>query len=81
MVKKKMSGKKMKGMEIEMNCCGGGCSCSKDWKSRCGGAYFFGFVGAAIYFVSHSVGFWGGVFGIVKAIFWPAFVVFKILGM
>jgi hypothetical protein len=42
-----------------------------------GGFYFVGFVGAAIYFISHSTGFWDGVLGVLKAIVWPAFLVYE----
>jgi hypothetical protein len=42
-----------------------------------GGFYFVGFVGAAIYFFSHSTGFWDGVLGVLKAIVWPAFLVYE----
>jgi hypothetical protein len=39
--------------------------------------YGLGFIGAAIYFISHAVGFWGGVVGFLKAIVWPAFLVYE----
>ncbi|MCC7574911.1 hypothetical protein KO361_04940 [Candidatus Woesearchaeota archaeon] len=46
----------------------------------CGGAfYFLGFLGAAIYYVSQATGFWAGVLGILKALVWPAFLVFELL--
>jgi hypothetical protein len=41
--------------------------------------YGLGFIGAAIYFISHAVGFWMGVLGILKAIVWPAFLVYEAL--
>lgn len=43
--------------------------------------YFFGFIGAAIYFIQNAAGFWWGVLGFLKAIVWPVFVVYKILGL
>jgi hypothetical protein len=43
------------------------------------GAYFFSVVGAAVYFIQHAVGFWPGVLGIIKALVWPAFMVYKLL--
>jgi hypothetical protein len=49
-----------------------------------GAVYGFGFIGAAIYFISHATGFWMGVLGFLKAIVWPALLVFgafKHLGM
>lgn len=41
--------------------------------------YGLGFIGATIYFVQHATTFWLGAFGILKAIFWPAIVVYKLL--
>lgn len=54
---------------------------------QCGGSnavYGLGLIGAAIYFIANSTGFWMGVLGFLKAIVWPAFVVYelmKFLGM
>jgi hypothetical protein len=45
----------------------------------CGGGYFIGFIGAAVYFVQMVHGFWPGVLGVLKAMVWPAFLVFKLL--
>jgi hypothetical protein len=44
-----------------------------------GAVYGLGFIGAAIYFISTATGFWMGVLGILKAIVWPAFLVFDLL--
>lgn len=41
--------------------------------------YGLGFIGAAIYFISHAAGFWAGVLGILKALVWPAFLVYEAL--
>jgi len=49
-----------------------------------GAVYGLGFIGAAIYFISTASGFWMGVLGFLKAIVWPAFMVyeaFKYMGM
>jgi len=46
--------------------------------------YGLGLIGAAIYFISHALGFWAGVVGFLKAIVWPAILVyelFKHIGM
>ena len=45
----------------------------------CGGIYGMAFIGAAIYFIQHASSFWAGVFGILKAIIWPATVMYKVL--
>jgi len=48
-------------------------------KNGGGGAlYGMGFLGAAIYFISVAPSFWIGVLGVLKAIVWPAFLVFEI---
>lgn len=44
-----------------------------------GAIYGLGFIGSAIYFVSIASGFWAGVLGILKAIVWPAFLVYELL--
>lgn len=44
-----------------------------------GAVYGLGFVGAAVYYVQHSATFWAGVWGIVKAVLWPAFLVYDLL--
>jgi hypothetical protein len=48
----------------------------------CGGSnavYGLGFIGAAIYYISTATGFWMGALGILKALVWPAFLVFELL--
>lgn len=37
-----------------------------------------GFFGAAIYFINQADGFWASVLGILKAMIWPAFLVYKL---
>ena len=41
--------------------------------------YCLGFVGALIYFLQAADGFWMGVLGLLKALIWPAFIVYKLL--
>lgn len=58
----------------------------KDFKchTSSGAVYGMGFIGAAIYFISHAATFWIGVLGLLKAIIWPVLLVysvFKHLGM
>ena len=46
--------------------------------------YCLGFIGSAVYYISTATGFWMGVLGVLKAIVWPAFLIFnalKFLGM
>jgi hypothetical protein len=44
-----------------------------------GGVYGMAFIGAAVYFIQQSTSFWTGVLGFIKAIFWPAFLMYKLL--
>jgi hypothetical protein len=39
--------------------------------------YGLGFIGALVYFLQHATTFWIGLLGILKAIIWPAIVVYK----
>jgi hypothetical protein len=43
-----------------------------------GAVYFFGIIGALIYFIQQANGFWDGVLGVLKAIVWPAFFVYRV---
>jgi len=45
-----------------------------------GAVYGLGFIGAAIYFIQQASTFVMGVIGILKALVWPAFVVYALLG-
>ncbi len=44
-----------------------------------GGFYFLGFLGSAVYYIQQSGSFWAGVGGFLKALVWPAFVVYDLL--
>ena len=55
----------------------------KKWHHHSGGMMggFFGFltfIGAAVYFVEQVSGFWPVVAAILKAIVWPAFLIYKV---
>ena len=41
--------------------------------------YGVGLIGAAIYYISTATSFWIGVLGILKALVWPAFLVYEAL--
>ena len=45
----------------------------------CGAVYGLGFIGAVIYYISTATSFWIGVLGVLKALVWPAFLVFELL--
>ena len=39
--------------------------------------YGLGFIGAVIYFISHAESFWAGALGLLKAMVWPAILIYK----
>lgn len=43
-----------------------------------GGFYSLAMIGAAVYYVQQSDTFWLGVLGILKAIVWPAMLIYKV---
>jgi len=45
--------------------------------AQSGAVYGLGFIGAAIYFITNATGFWMGVLGFLKAMVWPAFLVYE----
>ena len=46
-----------------------------------GALYGIGVIGALIYFLQHATTFVSVLVGIIKALFWPALVVYKVLEM
>lgn len=44
-----------------------------------GAVYGLGLIGAAIYFISNATTFWIGVLGFLKAVVWPAILVYEAL--
>lgn len=61
----------------EENCC----SKNRNHQANASGGvvYGLGLIGAAIYFISHAATFWVGVLGFLKAIVWPAILVYEAL--
>jgi hypothetical protein len=54
----------------------------RHWNSRGGSGgllYFLGLIGAAVFYIQQANDFWGGVVGFLKAIVWPAFVIYDAL--
>jgi hypothetical protein len=41
--------------------------------------YSLGVIGAAIYYIGNAVTFWTGVVGFLKALVWPAYMVYELL--
>ena len=52
---------------MKKNICGSGCSSA---------IYGLGLVGAVVYFIGSATSFWMGVLGVLKALVWPAFLVY-----
>jgi len=44
-----------------------------------GAAYFMAFIGAAVYYIQQATTFWIGVLGFLKALVWPAFLIYNLL--
>ena len=55
----------------------------KAWSDRRAGGgnavYGLGLIGALVYYIQQADGFWDGVLGILKALVWPAFVIYDLL--
>lgn len=53
---------------------------SKGYKDASSNAvYGLGFIGALIYFISSATSFWMGALGVLKAMVWPAYLVYELL--
>ena len=52
---------------------------SKTSGGATGGIYGLAFIGATVYYISHATGFWMGVLGVLKAMVWPAFLVYELM--
>jgi hypothetical protein len=44
-----------------------------------GSIYGLAFLGALVYYIQHSTSFLNGLLGIIKAMFWPAVIMYKVL--
>jgi hypothetical protein len=53
------------------------------WHHHRGGGgnavYGLGLIGALVYYIRFADGFWDGVLGVLKALVWPAFVIYDLL--
>ena len=43
-------------------------------------ALFAAYIGAVIYFFQFDTSFWGFIVALIKAAFWPAYILFEVLG-
>lgn len=44
-----------------------------------GGTYFLAMIGSAVYFLQQVDGFWNNLLALLKALVWPAFLIFYLL--
>jgi hypothetical protein len=44
-----------------------------------GAVYGLGFVGALVYYIQHATSFGIGALGVLKALVWPALLIYKVL--
>lgn len=44
-----------------------------------GFVFFVAYLGAAVYFVQQSAGFWGFIWALLKAFVWPAIIIYNVL--
>jgi hypothetical protein len=52
---------------------------NKKYGAASGGVYSLAFLGALIYYLQHASTFGVGIIGILKAIVWPAFLIYSIM--
>lgn len=52
---------------------------NKRGNAASGGVYGLAFVGALVYFLQNADTFWVGVLGVLKAIVWPAILIYNVL--
>lgn len=78
--------KESKKYTSESDCCNGeSCKMPKHYKkntAQCpsnGMVYGLGVIGAALFFIGKATSFWVGVLGLLKAIVWPAYLVYEAL--
>lgn len=51
----------------------------KYYKGGGNAVYGVGFIGALVYYLQYANSFWMGALGVLKAIVWPAFVIYDLL--
>lgn len=51
----------------------------KSYTSSGTGIYGLGLIGAMVYYIQHAETFWMGVVGFLKALVWPAFLIYELM--
>ena len=52
---------------------------NQNFRGGSSAVYGLGFIGAIVYYIQIATSFWGGVLGFLKALVWPAFLVYELL--
>jgi len=68
-------------MANEKECCEPKRSSSGAYHATGGAFYGMGFLGSLVYFIQQADSFGAGLMGVLKAIFWPAVIIHKVLGI
>ncbi|HSA84205.1 MAG TPA: hypothetical protein VLF20_04980 [Patescibacteria group bacterium] len=53
----------------------------KNYGGGGGTVYGIGLIGALVFYLSNATTFWEGALGVLKALVWPAFVVYGLLDL
>jgi hypothetical protein len=51
----------------------------KSYTNSGNGIYGLAFIGAAVYYIQQAPTFWMGVVGFLKALVWPAFLIYELM--
>jgi hypothetical protein len=73
--------KEEKSMKCDCFGCKHGWKHTHKGKAQGGCLYFLGFLGAVIFFIENTSGFWLTIWAILKALVWPVYVVHHLLGL
>ncbi len=63
----------------ESGCCGGHQNKNMGTNAGGGAVYGLGLIGALVYFIQHATSFGDGLLGVLKALVWPAMVIYQVL--
>lgn len=64
----------------ETGCCGNhGRNMNMGGHAGGGAVYGMGVIGALVYFIQHATSFGEGLLGVLKALVWPALVIYQVL--
>jgi hypothetical protein len=56
------------------------CTCKRSTTGGVSGCiYGLAFIGAVVYYFQHATTFWEGALGFLKALIWPAMLIYKLM--